>query len=53
MTGKQKRQFNRFSRKQERMKKRNQNQNQTQNNTIDSATPQSNTTQTGPTNYNA
>ena len=53
MTGKQKRQFNRFSRKQERMKKRNQNQNQTQNKPIDSAVPQSNTTQTGPTNYNA
>ena len=43
MTGQQKRQFNRFSKKQERMKKRNQNQNQTQNNTIDSAVPQTNT----------
>jgi hypothetical protein len=50
MTGKQKRQFNRFSRKQERMKKRNQNQNQTQNNAIDSAVPQTNTNQPGSTN---
>jgi hypothetical protein len=50
MTGKQKRQFNRFVRKQERIKKRNQNQNQTQNNAIDSAVPQTNTNQPGSTN---
>jgi len=50
MTGKQKRQFNRFSKKQEKMKKRNQNQNQTQTNAIDSAAPQTNTNQPGYTN---
>ena len=53
MTGRQKRQFNRFVKKQEKMKKRNQNQNQTQNKPIDSNIPQSNTTQSGPTNTNA
>jgi hypothetical protein len=50
MTGRQKRQFNRFVKKQERMKKRNQNQNQTQTNAIDSAVPQTNTNQPGSTN---
>jgi hypothetical protein len=50
MTGQQKRQFNRFVKKQERMKKRNQNQNQTKTNAIDSATPQTNTNQPGSTN---
>jgi len=50
MTGRQKRQFNRFVNKQERMKKRNQNQNQTQTNAIDSAVPQTNTNQPGSTN---
>lgn len=53
MSGKQKRQFNSFVRKQERIKKRNQNQNQTQNKPIDSNIPQSNTNQSGPTNANA
>jgi hypothetical protein len=50
MTGRQKRQFNRFVKKQERMKKRNQNQSQTQTNAIDSAVPQTNTNKPGSTN---